>query len=424
LNSKLLKLIWRWLEPALIILFLVASEELVVQLFPNALRYLTVIVLIAGRWKHFLYVATRDKILWLLVGLGAASYFWSAAPDYTSDEMKAVFRSVLFAAYLATRYTPKEQMRIFAWSCGLAALLSLYYALLQPSIGTTVTNDQDVWRGIYIHKQYLGRTMTLGAMVFFITALDSRKKRWLWLMGFGLALAMIWFSQSKTSLVLLILSLSMLPLFTVVKQNYKLQTVLLIVTSLIGGFLAIFLISNFQSIVVDDLGKDTTLSGRVPVWNLAIQKGSEQPLFGYGYAGFWTSDESDSIINSTWASDEDRSTRFHAHNGFIDIFLQLGWAGLTVFILNFSLVFLRIVKLLTITKAMEYYYMLQILILMLLFNITESCTILSQGNVIWILYVSIAFSTALQLSRMQSHDQTDLNLSSFNKEKIDESAVY
>jgi len=215
-----------------------------------------------------------------------------------------------------------------------------------------------------------------------------------------------------------------LPLFTVVKQNYKLQTVLLIVTSLIGGFLAIFLISNFQSIVVDDLGKDTTLSGRVPVWTLSIQKGSEQPLFGYGYAGFWTSDESDSIISSTWASDEDRSTRFHAHNGFIDIFLQLGWSGLILFTLNFSLVFLRIVKLLTITKAMEYYYMLQILILMLLFNMTESCTILSQGNVIWILYVSIAFSTALQLSRMQSHDQTDLNLGSFKKEKIDESAVY
>jgi O-antigen ligase len=406
---KLVNSRWKIIELGIVILFLLISENISLPLLrkiPGSGQYAMLALLllslfIMGQGKRLIYVATIDKFLLFLVALCVLSAFWSAAPNFTLDEVKAMIRTTLFGVYLATRYTPREQMYLFAGVCAIAALLSLQTALMQPSIGISGTG---MWKGIYAHKQYLGRMMVLASMVFTLISWESRKYRWVALFFLALSLALVLLSQSKTSLVLLLLALSILPLSQIVKSNYKLQVFLISLVLVLGGSLSMFFISNLETIVVDKLGKDMTFNGRLPVWQLVIEKGMKRPLLGYGFSGFWTSDESVSIINSTWAGDTSgrsaKGFRFHSHNGFVDLFIELGFLGLVTFFIHFIIVLLRTVKLITISKSLEYFFMLEILLIMFLFNGTETKTILSTGNILWVFYSSIACSTAIQVNRI------------------------
>jgi len=164
---------------------------------------------------------------------------------------------------------------------------------------------------------------------------------------------------------------------------------------------SILILNNLEFIVVDTLGKELTLSGRIDIWVPAIQKGLERPVLGYGFSGFWASSEASYILSHTWAEVATLSgRRFHAHNGFMDLFLQLGFVGVFLFLISFIFTFVRLVYLLEITKKMEFVYLLQLLTLKLLFNTTESITILS-GNIFWPLYVSMVLSSIVQLRRIK-----------------------
>ena len=409
MDTQLIRYIGRKLEPAGVILLLLFAENINAPLLVKAINvtsYGIVALLIIGKWKRFAYVATRDLPLLLLVSAAVVSVFWSAAPEYTSVEVRALLRSTLFGAYLATRYTSREQMRLCAWVCGIAALLSFAIVLAQPSEGIHFVNNEPCWRGIYAHKQYLGRTMTIGAMVFLLTLFESQKYWWIGLAGLGWSVVLILGTRSKTGLMLLLFSLLLLPLYNALKQNYKLQVVLFLIILLVGGSLAVLILGNLQYILVDVLGKDMDFNGRVPIWTLAIEKGLERPWLGYGYSGFWTSPDSHQVINSSWAGTEENiaaGTRFHAHSGFVDLFLQLGWLGVSLFILNLLKVFQRVVTLGSLTKTIESFWMLQMITLMLLFNFSETITILSTNHIFWIFYVSIALSSAIQLNQIKTN---------------------
>jgi O-antigen ligase len=363
-------------------------------------------LLIIRRWKPCIYVATRDISLLLLVGTAIISIFWSAAPENTIDVSKGMLRSTLLGIYLAVRYSPREQMRLLLWLFGIVALLSLAVAIAIPSYGIAMTNGEPSWQGILLHKQYLGRMMALGAVLFLLTALNNQRRRWVIWAGFSLTVALILLSRSKTSLVLSVLSLLLLPTFKVVRQNYKLRVILLIITLGVSFTLISLVLANWTTLLVDILGKDESLNGRIPIWTLCIQKGLERPWLGYGYYGFWPSDAGQDIILNSWASDEALGrTDFHSHNGFLEIFLQLGWLGLSLFTLNFMSVLLRVFNLMLSTRTIESFWMFEYLTLMLLFNYTETQTFLSFSSM-WSVYVSISLSTVIWQKRIRKKATT------------------
>ena len=72
------------------------------------------------------------------------------------------------------------------------------------------------------------------------------------------------------------------------------------------------------------LGRDATLTGRTEIWNIVLDVGPGNFLLGRGYGSFW----SGSTAEQVW----DRLT-YHthftqSHNGYIDIYLELGVIGL------------------------------------------------------------------------------------------------
>jgi len=370
----------------------------------NLASYVILAPLILLRWKRCLYVVTRDIPLLLLVVMATASVFWSASPDYTSNEVKALIRTTLLGVYLATCFSIKEQMQILSWVLGIGAILSLVFALAVPSYGIHTSGEMiGAWKGIFIFKNLFASLMTITAILFLIKALHTPKKRWLSWIIFGIAILLLLLSNGKTSYSVFFIALCLLPLHKFVKQQYKWRTILLLITLIVGGSAIVLLLTNLEFIVVDTLGKNMEFNGRAPIWTLALDKGLERPWFGYGYSGFWTSEDALYVLYNTWGELALKSgDRFNAHNGYLDLFLALGTLGSLLYLLTLLRVFSRTVNLWISTKNIDFFWVLQNLVIIFLMNFSDTLGIVST-NAIWSLYVSFCLSIAVQENRLKKN---------------------
>jgi exopolysaccharide production protein ExoQ len=120
------------------------------------------------------------------------------------------------------------------------------------------------------------------------------------------------------------------------------------------------------------LGKDMTLTGRTNIWSAVLDSIVKRPLLGYGYQAFWLGMEGESyrvILVVSWMLAQ-------AQNGFLDIMLENGAAGLAIVLLVFGFAFRDAVVCLLRSRdhgqlrAVEWY--LVIVILTLVYNLDES----------------------------------------------------
>jgi len=78
---------------------------------------------------------------------------------------------------------------------------------------------------------------------------------------------------------------------------------------------------------LDLAGKSADLTGRLDIWAAVIGLAEQRPVFGWGWISFW----------APWVEPfDDLVTRngviqLHAHNAWLDVWLQLGSVGLVVF---------------------------------------------------------------------------------------------
>ncbi|NEO92654.1 MAG: O-antigen ligase family protein [Moorea sp. SIO3G5] len=350
--------------------------------------YLILVFLLIWRWKRVAYVFTKDIPLLCLVGTAVWSIAWSAIPGIPAL-LRAVLRATALGAYLAARYNPKEQMRLLAWVLGIVAILSLLVTLGNGFGGAPA-------QGILRHKNHLARLMSLNAIICLLTALNHWKYRWLGWAGFSLSVLMLLLSQGKSALVIFLVMITLLPLQKLVKQHYKLQTFLYMVSALMAFVGSILILGNLEFIVVDTLGKDLEFNGRLPIWTLVVERILERPWLGYGFEGFWSSDAGYSVINSTWLA---HGGYGHSHSGYLELALQLGFLGVLLFVLSFLTALFRIIKLLSLSKKNEFFWMFLYLVFFSIANFSLEPSILVE-DILWTLYVSTALSAAVYQSRI------------------------
>jgi O-antigen ligase len=83
------------------------------------------------------------------------------------------------------------------------------------------------------------------------------------------------------------------------------------------------------ALLLPAVGKDPTLSERTVIWAAVWTTIAKQPILGYGYGAFWTGLQGPSlniVLISGWALAQ-------AQNGFLDLWLQVGVAGVLLILL-------------------------------------------------------------------------------------------
>jgi O-antigen ligase len=344
------------------------------------------------------------------------SAIWSTSAGDSIGTFKGVLRATLFGVYLATHYSIEEQMRLFSWVFGIGTVLSLVLTLALPGYGT---QEGSLWIGIYMYKNHASLMMALAAILFLLTALNSRRRRWIPWTVFSIAVTFLVLTEGKTCYAIFAISLCLLPLFNAVKQKqYKLRVILILTLVLLLGSTAVLIVSNLEFIVVDTLGRSMEFSGRMPIWTLMLDKLYERPWLGYGAGGFWTSEESLYVIYNTWASSVgmgigEGQGMFNAHSGYLDLLIQYGFLGTSLFIFHIITALLRLVSLLFLKTNIASFWMLQTVIAMIFVNYTERLGFLGYDT-LWSIYVSIALSTTLELNRIRKKQQLSTVRASLN----------
>lgn len=376
----------------------VAQGDPVTQIVWLGIYGVTVILAIM-RWRQIIYVITRDKLLLALVGIAVISILWSVVPELTLRRGVALGGTTLFAAYVAARYSMSELLRLLAWALGIAALLSLLFALALPSYGIYIDPRGEAWAGIYWHKNTLGRTMALGAIVFLFLALGDRKYRWITLAFCGLSVAILLFSESATSLATFLILLMLWPLYRTLRWRSATAVPFYVMAALGGGLVVAWLLVGNLEGLFGVLGRDSTLSGRTQLWSVVLERILERPWFGYGYGAFWLGWKGESAHVLLRMLGQGIGGNYGAaDNGFLDLWLQLGLGGVVVFILCFGRAFFRAVTWVRQTTTTEGLWPLVLLTYILFYNSTESA-ILAYNNILWVLYVAALLAIAVPLDR-------------------------
>ncbi len=362
----------------------------------NSLSYPFVAIVLALHWKQIAYVASRNIPLLVFVSVAMFSLVWSADFSNTLGINRGLIRTFIFGAYFATRYSLKEQMKILAWVIGIAAVLSLVVCLVIPSYGI----GEDGWQGIFPYKNFMGRSMVLGAILFLLMTFNKSRQHWISWIGFGLTILLAVLSQSSTSILLLLLLLSQMPLYGLIQQQYKLRVILLSLACILIGAVVMLIVANQEIILVDVLGEGTTFNGRTPIWSLIIETVSqERPWLGYGYGAFWTSDAGVHVILNTWASDLAIPESFNAHSVYLEIFANLGLLGLVLYGIVFITVSIQSAILLLSDKKIEFFWLFQLLLFTILASLADVGLGISATNAYGILSIAACMSISLEYQR-------------------------
>ncbi len=356
-----------------------------IQLIFLGIYFITFCLLIL-RWKKVVYVLSKDQFIWSLVGLAVISVFWSALPQLTISRSIALVGTTMFGLYLATRYTIKEQLQLFAWMFGIAIISSFLFAIALPKFGISGGIHAGAWRGIYIHKNVLGKIMVPSIFVFLCLTFDSKKNSLLLFIGCTLSVFLLLLSTSKSALLNCIIVLGSLVIYQIFRWRYKFMIPTLTALATIGIGFKVWLAANADKLFTS-LGKDATLTGRTDLWPLVFDSIWQRPWLGYGFSGFWYGWKSEAA--SIWYASGWEPP--NAHSGLLDLFIDLGIIGLSIYILGFCISFVKALSWLRLAKSSENLWVLTYITYMMLVNVTES-TLLVQNNIFWILYATAILS--------------------------------
>lgn len=389
---------------------IVGENEAILKLLRYSILLIALLLLLA-RWKTTLRALSKGGVLWLFVGLMVASLSWSMSPSYTLESIRGeVLPMTAFALYFASRFNMREQMQILAITLGIGAALSLFYAIAIPSIGRHGGDEFDgAWKGIYPQKNNFSTTLTMTMLVFFVLSLvnQNHRERLLARCGLLLSVAMIVLSTSKSGLIIFILMLIVVMLSRLFRWRGSRSVLVLDIGGLTMLGLGAVLSVTWQAIVIG-LGKDPTLSARTYIWTGAIEKIMQEPLLGYGRAAFWVPD---SI--PAWEVGALASKGFipsHAHNGFIDIALELGLVGLGLFVLGFIPTYLLALRRAYRARHPEDLWPFAFLTLMVISNMTET-VLMTRTSPYWVLYMTLFLSLRVwpkRTGREIAGDPTDV----------------
>lgn len=265
-------------------------------------------------------------LLFLLVGWVFASVEWSIFPEITQRRAVAVAATTLFGLYLAASFSGRAMAELVAGTFLVLALGSYFVCLAVPSIGVHSDVNAGLWRGLWYEKNQMGAMMIYGALACVAAAITAPRRRLLWLATLGLCIGLIVMTRSATSA--LALAIVLVGAVGLAFMNRGPASAVLGLWAAITGVLVVgglFLLA--PDAFYHAIGKDPSLTGRTEIW-AAVQRASDQrPLLGYGFSAFW-----DIASKPAMAIREQLGWVVPtAHNGWLDLKIQLGQIGVALF---------------------------------------------------------------------------------------------
>jgi O-antigen ligase len=277
-------------------------------------------------------------------------------------------------------------VRLLGWAFIILAVLSAACALLLPEYGIDNQLHRGDWQGSFGHKNGLGEAMAMAMIVLW--SAKGVLPRVVRIAALPLCAVVMLMSGSRSALLVSIALRLLVPSHCIVRARVT-TLVPLAVLSLAAAAAVVFLAVSNSSFLLASLGRDATLTRRTEIWTAVWAAISSHVVLGYGFSGFWAGIHGDSARVAAMLGFVAR----RAHNGFLDLWLELGIAGLFLFGVGYLQAVGVGVKLLRMSHHRLAAWPLQYLAFLLLYDLVEGL-ILRQNNLYWAVYAAVVVSAA------------------------------
>jgi O-antigen ligase len=352
----------------------------------NSLLQLAVFPILLGlyfaHWRRLSAKRSTFILPVLFCALTVVSAVWSDAPGFSLRRSVIMFGLTMFALYLGLRFSLPEQINLYGWMAVTFVLGSYLLAWVMPEWALTTGNHWGSWKGVFGHKNTLGRMGLFAAVVLFTGRPTSLPVVLRWLAAGG-AVGLTVLSGSATSLMAAGVLAAIWPCLPILKIRRQTTLPLWVALLPLGTLMLLGGLANF-GLILQTLGRDPTLTGRTTLWNAITEVGAKRPFLGFGYSSFWHYNGADRAALYSQVG----WTPPHAHNAYLDMWLDLGYVGLALLIYTILSLFLKAARLYRLTPNRAGTFPIMFVFFVVLANCTES-DLFRTHSFLWVPFVSI-----------------------------------
>jgi exopolysaccharide production protein ExoQ len=357
------------------------------------IAYCIVLAVLCINFKRVTRLAKEMWILSALALLTIASAIWSQNPSRSFYNGVFYLIGTLFAFYLVLRFEPEEIMSVVKMTGIAVCTLSLLMVIVWPQYAVGSDDRYALfWKGIFIDRTSAAKALVFLVSPAFVTnnfSFNPMKALYVLFIGTFVVMA-----HAVTSLVVLILYvIFMFALHAIRRFERRSALLLCALATPIALAVAIVGFTNWTNIL-HFVGRDATLTGRTELWAVLIPSALKQSALGYGFYAYWLGlqgESANAIVAAHWFYG-------YAHNGFLEIVLQLGFVGLSIFAVTLLAAFKNAWTCVGRMSSIGIEWYIGIIFLTVLFNLDEA-TVVLPNELLSVLYVVACTGLAVAVKR-------------------------
>lgn len=343
--------------------------------------FLSSLILVIVKKESVFDFIRKEKFLTIFILYAVISAIWADYPAISfrrSFQLYTVFQVVLTSLILIDFYKQLKMIKVIITLYTIVSAVSIMVVpeAIDPAFGSP--------RGLTGQKNAFAQIFVLIFLLYLILNQFSKDNlnKIITLGGIIISAFFVVISLSTTGLMSVLYILALMGIFkvdTIFKDLRIGRAFSLFLLTILISFAVLFsLNSDFLEIVVSQyFGKDLTFTGRTEKWEMMMYQISRHFWFGCGYDSFWD------VPGNLIAFYEIGNT---AHNGFIEIFNELGFVGFLIMISAFIAHFYRAIK-------ADRIFNITALIAILLLNLTESALFRGRGALSFVLIWILLFNS-------------------------------
>jgi len=290
------------------------------------------------------------------LALATISIAWSFYPGATALGLVATYLPAIVGVTLAVILSWDDVLLVLGRTLRIILGLSLLFEFVVsvfvrspllpfwPSPGVDYSNLPDpipkllYWsrdelfdeggkiQGIVGNSSLLGFVALLALVVFAIQLVGKTVSRTTGVLSVAVAALMIYLTRSATiTIALVVLAAVVVAVLLLRRFEETRGRVWAGIVVVVAAGIAV--VVAFPNQLLALVGKSPDLTNRIDIWAAVIDLAQQRPVFGWGWVSYW----------APWVApfnDLHKNSgvqQLHAHNAWLDIWLQLGTVGLVVF---------------------------------------------------------------------------------------------
>lgn len=263
--------------------------------------------------------------------------------------------------------------------------------------------SEEEWVGLTNQKNNLGQMAMCSGLVFAWQTLQNRK--WQNLIPNLLMITFtLWVlrgsknSHSTAAILGFITSAALLIGLQLIKKRAGHAKRLVVASVAVFFFAAPLIYAGFQAFdttpadaVLEATGRDMTFTDRTLIWTDVLDNAKKSPVLGVGYGAFWVGFLGHDLYPlPNWDRKTPSWRPNEGHNGFIDVYVDLGAIGLLLLIVVICAAFAGAVN--DLQRNFELGRIRIALLVAILMNNMAESSILNGTQALWLLFLLVAIN--------------------------------